>query len=82
MITGEYQDRRDGKKIDCSKTIWVIATNAVDHKIQSFCQMNGAAIWSGEDQVKQAKLMKALSKDVKEGFLQAFSVSDFHTPFI
>ena len=36
--------------------------------------MNGVAIWNGEDEAKQAKLMKTLSKEIKEGFLQAFSV--------
>ncbi|RMZ81536.1 hypothetical protein DV737_g2501, partial [Chaetothyriales sp. CBS 132003] len=70
---GEYQDRRNGDKIDCSKTIWVIATNALDDKIRNFCQEHGATIWNGDDEVKQARLMKALSKELKEGFLSHFS---------
>lgn len=76
MIIGEYQDRRNGDKIDCSKTIWVIATNALDDKIRNFCQVNGATIWNGDDEVKQARLMKTLSKELKEGFLSYFSVSN------
>lgn len=75
MTIGEYQDRRNDDKIDCSKTIWVIATNALDASIRDFCQVNGATIWNGDDEVKQAKLMKTLSKDLKEGFLNHFSVS-------
>ncbi|KAJ2897400.1 hypothetical protein MKZ38_004701 [Zalerion maritima] len=34
---GEYQDRRNLDKIDCSKTIWILATNALDATIQDFC---------------------------------------------
>jgi hypothetical protein len=76
MIIGEYQDRRNGDKIDCSKAIWVIATNALDDKIRNFCQVNGTTIWNGDDEVKQARLMKTLSKELKEGFLSYFSVSN------
>ncbi|KAK5139670.1 hypothetical protein LTR32_007296 [Rachicladosporium monterosium] len=31
---GEYQDRRNLHKVDCSKTIWIMATNAHDAIIQ------------------------------------------------
>lgn len=71
---GEYQDRRDSAKIDCSKTIWILATNALDQKILDFCDVNRGIIFSDEEQDKKAALMKGLSKELKEEFLSRFQV--------
>jgi ATP-dependent Clp protease ATP-binding subunit ClpA len=71
---GEYQDRRNLKKIDCSKTIWILATNALDDKIRNFCQANGETFWNNEDEAEQTRLMKALTKELKEDFLNKFQV--------
>ncbi|KAI0161903.1 P-loop containing nucleoside triphosphate hydrolase protein [Hypoxylon sp. FL1284] len=34
---GEYIDRRNARKIDCSKTIWILATNKFDGIIHDMC---------------------------------------------
>jgi len=73
---GEYQDRRNLQKIDCSKTIWILATNALDDKIRNFCQVNGSMIWDEEDENKQTRLIKTLTKELKEDFLKIFQVGN------
>jgi ATP-dependent Clp protease ATP-binding subunit ClpB len=35
-MTGEYTDRRFNRAIDCSKTIWVIATNVGSDRITGY----------------------------------------------
>ncbi|XXG99466.1 hypothetical protein Hte_005805 [Hypoxylon texense] len=35
---GEYTDRRNTQKIDCSKTIWILATNQFDSIIRDLCE--------------------------------------------
>jgi len=72
---GEYQDRRDLKQIDCSKTVWILATNALDPTIQSFCKQNHKEIFEDDDGKEKLKLMKTLSKAIKEDFLCQFGVS-------
>ncbi|KAI0196354.1 P-loop containing nucleoside triphosphate hydrolase protein [Astrocystis sublimbata] len=37
---GEYIDRRRSSKVNCSQTIWILATNAFDYEIHSFCVRN------------------------------------------
>lgn len=72
---GEYQDRRHLTKIDCSKTIWILATNALDTIIQTFCALNHQTIFLND--THSEKLMKKLSRELKEGFLTKFDVSPF-----
>ena len=36
LDTGMYTNRKDGKRLDCSKTIWIMATNQGQEQIQSF----------------------------------------------
>ena len=72
---GEYQDRRHLTKIDCSKTIWILATNALDTTIQSFCKLHHKPIFLDDDQGEKLRLMKHLSKELKEDFLSKFDVS-------
>lgn len=71
---GEYQDRRNLKKIDCSKTIWILATNALDPTIQKFCAQHNAALFIDEDETQKMRLMKTLVKELKEDFLSKFDV--------
>ncbi|KAG0646262.1 Chaperone [Hyphodiscus hymeniophilus] len=84
---GEYQDRRDLKKIDCSKTVWILATNALDSTIQSFCKLHHKPIFEENDETEKLRLMKSLSKAIKENFLSHFGspvtgrISDF-IPFL
>lgn len=72
---GEYQDRRHLTKIDCSKTIWILATNACDNTIQEFCKLHEQPIFQDDDQDEKLRLMKRLSKELKEDFLSQFGVS-------
>lgn len=72
---GEYQDRRHLTKIDCSKTIWILATNALDATIQDFCKLHHKPIFVDDDQAEKLRLMNHLSKELKEDFLSKFDVS-------
>ncbi|KAF2710054.1 P-loop containing nucleoside triphosphate hydrolase protein [Pleomassaria siparia CBS 279.74] len=82
---GEYQDRRDLRRINCTKTIWILATNALDEQIISFCDRYEDII-VGDESTKQ-KLGRTLSKELKQAFLQRFGapltgrISDF-VPFV
>lgn len=75
MNLGEYQDRRYSKQVDCSKTIWILATNALDATIQSFCKEHHKAIFEDEDEAEKLRLMKTLTKNMKKEFLSKFGVS-------
>ncbi|KAF2233612.1 P-loop containing nucleoside triphosphate hydrolase protein [Viridothelium virens] len=66
---GEYQDRRNGDKINCSKTIWILATNMHDPVIQSFCVANNKALFVDEDESERERLLKQLSTKIKQDFL-------------
>jgi len=72
---GEYQDRRNLAKIDCSKTIWILATNALDTTIQGFCASNHTELFVNDDESHKMQLMKRLSKEIKQDFLSKFDVS-------
>ncbi|KAI0007496.1 P-loop containing nucleoside triphosphate hydrolase protein [Xylariaceae sp. FL0662B] len=82
---GEYEDRRDGSKIDCSKVIWILATNALDPLIKSFCSLRPSIV--SEDEAKKQKMANELSRELKQGFLRHFGapitgrISDF-IPFL
>ncbi|KAH0561971.1 hypothetical protein GP486_003322 [Trichoglossum hirsutum] len=72
---GEYQDRRHLTKIDCSKTIWILATNALDAIIQNFCKLHHKLLFLDDDQgdhCEKLRLIKQLSKELKEDFLSKF----------
>ncbi|KAI1137349.1 P-loop containing nucleoside triphosphate hydrolase protein [Hypoxylon sp. FL0543] len=82
---GEYQDRRHLTTVDCSKTIWILATNALDDTINGFCEHN-KDIYS-HDEAAREKEAKRLSKLLKDAFLARFDapitgrVTDF-IPFL
>lgn len=73
---GEYQDRRNLKKIDCSKTIWILATNALDRRIRDFCKVNEAVLFDDDEVENKTRLMKELDRDLKNDFLAKFDVSN------
>ncbi|KAL6873091.1 P-loop containing nucleoside triphosphate hydrolase protein [Trichoderma novae-zelandiae] len=78
---GEYRDRRTGDKVNCSNTIWIMATNALDDTILDFYEHNNAIV--GDDVDERIRLVRKLSQQLREGFLQQFGapvtgrVSDF-----
>ncbi|KAF2729142.1 P-loop containing nucleoside triphosphate hydrolase protein [Polyplosphaeria fusca] len=69
---GEYQDRRNLKTIDCKNTIWILATNALDNCITSFCKRNGA-IFGTDNSTTRAELLDELTSSMKEKFINVFS---------
>ncbi|KAK7429007.1 hypothetical protein QQZ08_004414 [Neonectria magnoliae] len=68
---GEYQDRRDHGEADCSNTIWILATNALDDEILDFCEQNEALF--GENDEEKLQLTKKLSRELLDAFLRYFS---------
>ncbi|OCK84463.1 P-loop containing nucleoside triphosphate hydrolase protein [Lepidopterella palustris CBS 459.81] len=68
----EYQDRRHLTTVDCSKTLWILATNALDPTIKEFCRRNEKAIFFDEDPSQMSKLMKSLEKQLKTEFKEKF----------
>jgi ATP-dependent Clp protease ATP-binding subunit ClpA len=68
---GKYVDRRNREAVDCSKTIWIIATNALDRKIVDFCEKNPGVL-TNDDQDKHARLMTDLEKTLKKQLKHTF----------
>ncbi|EFX02940.1 ATPase, aaa-2 [Grosmannia clavigera kw1407] len=88
--SGDYQDRRSLGKVDCSRTIWILATNALDETILQFCSAHPAILQQDSADVNNATtkhLTKKLSKELRSAFLDHFGapitgrVSDF-IPFV
>ncbi|KIW22853.1 uncharacterized protein PV07_11106 [Cladophialophora immunda] len=69
---GEYQDRRDRSMVNCSNTIWILATNAHDAIIQAFCSANHQVLFGDDDDSAKMRLAKPLSAEIKEDFLSKF----------
>ncbi|KAL7935361.1 P-loop containing nucleoside triphosphate hydrolase protein [Trichoderma chlorosporum] len=82
---GEYRDRRTGDKVNCSNTIWIMATNALDDTILDFYDQNNAI--TGDDADERSRLLRKLCEQLQEKFLQQFGapvtgrISDF-IPFL
>lgn len=60
-------DRRTLDKINCSKTIWILATNAHDSVIQDFCALHSHVLFS-EDETESKRLLKQLSHQIRADF--------------
>ncbi|KAI2782094.1 P-loop containing nucleoside triphosphate hydrolase protein [Daldinia loculata] len=69
---GQYEDRRNGKSIDCSKTIWILATNKLDDSIHGFCNANEKTIFHSEDQDAQDKVVEKLCRQLRKEFTGHF----------
>lgn len=82
--TGEYRDRRDLRPIDCSKTIWILATNAFDKTIQAFYETN-RAVFNGDPTTKISaksirELGRKLSKEIMKESMTVLGVSFSQEP--
>jgi len=73
-MKGEYQDRRDNQMVDCSKTLWILATNILDPIIMEFCRKNEKAVFIDDNMDNLASLVKTLGKDLRAGFKDETSV--------
>ncbi|KAI1501795.1 P-loop containing nucleoside triphosphate hydrolase protein [Biscogniauxia marginata] len=69
---GHYEDRRSGKTIDCSKTIWILATNKLDDHIHAFCSANDQALFQSEDEEAQDRLVGKLCRQLRREFIGHF----------
>ncbi|KAK0899333.1 hypothetical protein LTR02_009733 [Friedmanniomyces endolithicus] len=65
---GEYQDRRNLHKVDCSKTIWIMATNAHDAIIQGFSTTHSRILFSEEHESEKRLLLRQLSYKIRDDF--------------
>ena len=61
------------KTINCSKTIWILATNALDEGIVQFCR-NNDEIFDESDKSKRELLLDGLTEVMKERFKGNFKV--------
>lgn len=74
---GDYQDRRNLKNVDCSKTLWILATNALDPIIKDFCKMHKKIVIDQTESPEMPRLMKQLGNKLKDGFKDWFKVRSF-----
>lgn len=72
---GEYEDRKARATVDCSKAIWILATNAFDVTIHEFCKDNEVALFQSDNPATSEKLVKGLCKT-----LRTESISRFGAP--
>jgi hypothetical protein len=74
LSPGRHVDRRNRSAIDCSQTIWIIATNAVDHIILNYCEAH-KDIFDVNDPLRQSYLVDELSTRMKKQLKTEFGVS-------
>ncbi|TLD37370.1 P-loop containing nucleoside triphosphate hydrolase protein [Venturia nashicola] len=68
---GKYEDRRTtGTMIDTSRTIWIIATNAVDKQIMRFWDKHQAALSNEKCNPEGPQLIKKLCLEIRKEFKQ------------
>lgn len=65
-ILGEYIDRRNSAKVDCLKTIWILATNKFDDYILQFYEANKHELRESQSEQKQTKLLDQLKGSLKK----------------
>ncbi|RYP53109.1 hypothetical protein DL768_001886 [Monosporascus sp. mg162] len=70
--TGRYEDRRNGKIIDSSKSIWILATNKLDDSIHAFCSANKQILFESEDEEAQDQLVAKLCRQLRKEFIGHF----------
>lgn len=78
---GEYQDRRDRSTVNCSNTIWILATNAHDSVIQAFCSANHEVLFGDDNESEKLHLAKTLSAEIRHDFLSRFGVRIYFYSF-
>ncbi|RYP77670.1 hypothetical protein DL771_001038 [Monosporascus sp. 5C6A] len=69
---GRYEDHRNGKLIDSSKSIWILATNKLDDSIHSFCGTHRQVLFESEDEEAQDKLVGKLCRQLRKEFIGHF----------
>ncbi|KAH9908378.1 P-loop containing nucleoside triphosphate hydrolase protein [Xylariomycetidae sp. FL2044] len=69
---GIYSDRRNNNRIDCSRTIWIIATNALDDTIHEFCKTHEKVLYQTDNKAAQHKLLNQLTRKLRAEFVTRF----------
>ncbi|KAL7627036.1 hypothetical protein AAE478_003812 [Parahypoxylon ruwenzoriense] len=69
---GRYEDRRNGKLVDCSKSIWILASNKLDSTIHTFCNANEQVLFQSEDEEAQDRLVGKLCRQLRSEFIGHF----------
>ncbi|KAK5463038.1 hypothetical protein LTS15_002750 [Exophiala xenobiotica] len=69
---GDYQDRRDRSNVNCSNTIWILATNAHDAIIQAFSSAHQEELFGDVTDAEKLRLAKPLAAEIKQDFLSKF----------
>ncbi|ROV93474.1 hypothetical protein VSDG_06732 [Cytospora chrysosperma] len=69
---GEYEDRTTKGIVDCSKTIWILATNAFDDTIHEFCKSKQVALFQSTDQAVIEKHVRGLCKALRTEAISKF----------
>lgn len=73
IFNREYEDRRYNTAVDCSKTIWIIATNVGAQRIVAYHQTNLCNL--SEEQVANVNLDE-LQKELRGIYQDAFGASE------
>ncbi|KAI3395837.1 hypothetical protein diail_850 [Diaporthe ilicicola] len=69
---GEYEDRKAKSTVDCSKAIWILATNAFDDTIHEFCKDNQAALFQSTGSTAPGQLVEGLCKTLRRESISTF----------
>ncbi|VBB73884.1 Putative protein of unknown function [Podospora comata] len=79
--SGLYLDRRNQQSVDCSKTIWILATNAFDDTILSFCKTHYRELFTntvGLDK-RASHQVRALGKELS-AMIKKEAIGKFGAP--
>ncbi|KAI0449984.1 hypothetical protein F5B21DRAFT_492653 [Xylaria acuta] len=66
VVLGEYLDHRNSTKIDCSRTIRILATNKFDDYILKFCEANRRELVECQNEQKETRLLDQLNSGLKK----------------
>lgn len=70
---GRHTDRRSRAVVDCTQTIWIIATNAVDDIVLDYCDAH-KDIFNDDDPIRQMQLVNDVSTRMKKQLKTDFGV--------
>ena len=69
LDTGHYRDRRDNRRLDCSKTIWIMATNEGEEEIQRFWDEH---LFGKPEERQLSAPLRILQARLKRSFIDKF----------
>jgi AAA domain (Cdc48 subfamily) len=80
--TGKYVDRRNRRPVDCSKIIWIVATNALDSIISEFSKTNeeGGKDTDAAERSSQLQSMLISGSKAKFGVILPSYMFDCNNP--